>query len=134
MSLTSKWTVRRGLRPVYVARRCDARAASGGDRRDTGARAAGARARGRQRGGGEGGGSDEGSDVAWTHGTAVLTRKGRKHASASTGAGGARGARRKNVVFSYSEVEKMVRTATSNEPWGAAEELKLKIADATYDL
>jgi len=41
---------------------------------------------------------------------------------------------RKNVVFSYSEVEKMVRTATSNEPWGASEELKLKIADATYDL
>ena len=41
---------------------------------------------------------------------------------------------RKNVVFSYTEVEKMVRTATSNEPWGASEEIKLKIADATYDL
>jgi hypothetical protein len=37
-------------------------------------------------------------------------------------------------VFSYSEVEKLVRTATSNEPWGASEDLKLKIADATYDL
>ena len=36
--------------------------------------------------------------------------------------------------MSYSEVEKMVRTATSNEPWGASEDLRLKIADATYDL
>jgi len=42
--------------------------------------------------------------------------------------------RSKNVVMSYSEVEKMVRTATSNEPWGASEDLRLKIADATYDL
>ena len=36
--------------------------------------------------------------------------------------------------MSYSEAEKMVRTATSNEPWGASEDLHLKIADATYDL
>lgn len=39
----------------------------------------------------------------------------------------------KNVVMNYSEVERKVRTATCNEPWGASTDLMQEIATATFD-
>ncbi|VDN15304.1 unnamed protein product [Dibothriocephalus latus] len=38
----------------------------------------------------------------------------------------------KNVVHNYSEVERKVREATSNDPWGPSSTLMSEIADQTY--
>lgn len=40
----------------------------------------------------------------------------------------------KNVVNNYSEAEKKVREATSNDPWGPSSSLMSEIADLTYNV
>ena len=40
----------------------------------------------------------------------------------------------KNVVKNYSEAERKVREATSNDPWGAPSTLMSEIADMTYNV
>lgn len=40
----------------------------------------------------------------------------------------------KNVVNNYSEAEKKVREATSNDPWGPSSSLMTEIADLTYNV
>lgn len=41
--------------------------------------------------------------------------------------------RRKNAIVSYEPIEKLVREATSNDPWGAKSTLMAEIALATND-
>lgn len=40
----------------------------------------------------------------------------------------------KNVVNNYSDAEKKVREATSNDPWGPSSSLMSEIADLTYNV
>lgn len=40
----------------------------------------------------------------------------------------------KNMVNNYSEAEKKVREATSNDPWGPSSSLMSEIADLTYNV
>lgn len=40
----------------------------------------------------------------------------------------------KNVVNNYSDAEKKVREATSNDPWGPSSSLMSEVADLTYNV
>lgn len=40
----------------------------------------------------------------------------------------------KNVVHNYTEAERKVREATSNDPWGPSSTLMSEIADRTYNV
>lgn len=40
----------------------------------------------------------------------------------------------KNVVYNYTDVQRKVREATSNDPWGPSSTIMTEIADATYNM